>query len=71
MLGQVSTKSQEITWGRVTSLSPVEVRFAGDATSMPVGFKTEGLSLSTSDMVMLGKIGKPDAWAIIAKYVAT
>jgi len=62
---------QEITWGKVTSVSPVEVRFAGDSVSLPVGFKPDGMSLSTADMVVLAKVGKPDAWVILAKYVAT
>lgn len=61
----------EVTWGVVQSVSPVEVRFAGDTTDTAVGLQADGLSLTTSDKVMLAKLGSTGGWAIIAVLVAT
>jgi hypothetical protein len=61
----------ELVWGQVTSVSPVQVRFAGDSVDTPVGWKSSGLTLSTSDKVLLGKAGTVDGWVIVSIMVAT
>jgi len=61
----------EITWGEVTSISPVEVRFAGDSVDVPVGLKTDGLTLATNDKVALIKLAWAGGWMIVAKVATT
>ena len=52
----------ELTWGVVTSASPVEVRFAGDSVDTPIGWQNDALTLATSDVVALGKLGSSGGW---------
>lgn len=62
----------ELAWGVVTSAaSPVEVRFAGDVVDTPIGWQPDGVTLATSDVVALGKLGTVDGWAVLAVLVAT
>ena len=61
----------EVRWGEVTSVSPVEVRFAGDSTDRPVGLKADGLTLATNDKVALLRLGSTGGWFIVAKVVTT
>lgn len=61
----------EVTWGEVTSVSPVEVRFAGDTVDVPVALKTSGLTLATNDKVALLKLGSSGGWMIVAKVATT
>jgi len=58
-------------WGIVTdaTTSAVEVRFAGDDVSTPVGLKASGLALSTNDKVLMVRAGS--AWVIVCKLGAT
>jgi hypothetical protein len=62
---------QEITWGLVTSISPVEVRFAGDTSDTAIGWVNEDLTLATNDKVLLAKTGSRDGWVIVCVLVAT
>lgn len=61
----------ELTWGVVTSISPVEVRFAGDVVDTPIGWQPDDVTLATSDVVVLGKLGTADGWAIVNVLVVT
>jgi len=59
------------TWGQVTQLSPVLVRVAGDTVDIPVRLKANGLTLATSDKVLLVRAGRPDSWVIACRIVDT
>lgn len=61
----------EVTWGVVTSASPVEVRFAGDTIDTPVGLQDSSLTLSVSQKVMLAKLGSTGGWAVVCVLGAT
>jgi len=61
----------EVTWGLVTQVSPLLVRFAGDGVDSPVGLKTSGLTLVLSDKVALLKLGSTDGWMVVAKVVTS
>ena len=61
----------EVTWGQVTSISPVLVRIAGDSSDTAVALKQSGLSLATSDKVALIKLGTTGGWCIVCKVAAT
>jgi hypothetical protein len=62
---------QEISWGLVTGVSPVEVRFVGDDGDTPIAWKASGLTLATNDLVLLAKTGVKDGWVIVAKLAST
>lgn len=61
----------ENTWGIVQSVSPVEVRFAGDTTDTPVGLQNDALTLAEGDKVALDKRGSNGGWCIAYVMVAT
>lgn len=63
---------QEVSWALVTSVSPVEVRFVGDAADTPIGWILDHVTgLGTSDKVALAKLGSDDGWCIIGIAVRT
>lgn len=53
----------ENTWGIVQSVDPLEVRFAGDSTDVPVA--VSAFTPSVGQKVMLTKLGARDGWAIV------
>lgn len=63
----------ELTWGQVTDITvgATTVRFVGDSVDTPVAYQAEGLTLATSDIVALGKLGSTDGWVILAILEAT
>lgn len=63
--------SGEIRMGQVTAITPdVEVRFWGSTVSVVVAWKDSGLTLATSDRVVLVRAGS-DSWVIISKVAAS
>jgi len=58
----------EANWGQVTSVSPLEVRFAGDTIDIPVTLNlTTYSSPATGDMVALLRLGSVDGWCVLGK----
>lgn len=60
--------SMVVTWGKVTSTSPVQVTFAGDTSGTTVGLRDDGYTVTLNDKVMLVKVGAQ--WIILGKVVA-
>ena len=57
----------EVSWGFVTQVSPLEVRFAGDSGDSPV-LKADHVTVSDGDRVALIKLGSSDGWLVIGEY---
>ena len=58
----------DVTWGLVTSTSPVQVRIAGDTVDTPIAVK-DSITVATNDNVVLLRVGSQ--WWIAGKVVAT
>jgi hypothetical protein len=52
-----------LAWGEVISVSPTEVRFAGDSSEVEVSTKLSSYTPTTNDIVVVLKVGT--AWVII------
>ena len=52
-----------LAWGEVISISPTEIRFAGDTVDVEVNTKLSSYTPTTNDIVVLLKVGT--AWVII------
>ena len=58
-------QSPTFTWGDVTGISPLEVRIAGDAVSVEVPRTLASYTPSTSDRVLLARVG--NTWVILGR----
>lgn len=64
----IKAVDRRIAWGQITSVSPdVEVRFAGDTTSVVVDNWLSSYTPADTDRVALVKFGA--SWIIVGKVV--
>lgn len=56
-----------VTWGEVTSVSPLQVKLAGDTTATNIPRRLNGYSATVTDRVVLLKVG--NIWVILDKLV--
>ena len=57
-----------ITWGQVISITPTQVRFAGDTNDVPVSLRLGSYTPTAGDKVALLKIGAQ--WVVLGKIVS-
>jgi hypothetical protein len=62
---------QEVSWGVVTSVSPLEVRFVGDDAPTAIAWKPKGVTLANADKVLLAKTGSTDGWVVVCVLVTS
>jgi hypothetical protein len=65
--GRGTSQTAIITWGEVISVSPTEVRFAGDTADVEVELYLSSYTPTTNDRVLLIKVG--ETWVIIGDIV--
>jgi len=54
----------EVTWGRVTQVSPLLVRFVGDTADTPVTRKNTALTLVVDNRVVLLQLASSGGWSV-------
>lgn len=55
-----------VTWGEVTSTSPLQVRIAGDTASTTIPLKMDSYTAVTNDKVVLLRVGVQ--WICLGDY---
>lgn len=68
LVSQGDSHTQLIRWGDVTSISPFEVRLAGDTVDIGIELRLTGYSPTTNDRVLLLDVG--GRWIVLDKVVS-